>query len=70
MNRVYVCTDFVGHWPVGVSAVVFASDEATARDLLTAELAGRGLGDQSQQFTLRELDAASPRAVVLNDGDY
>ena len=70
MNRVYVCTDFAGHWPVGTSAVVLAPDESTARAMLTAELAAAGLSDQPNPLALRGLNHGESRAVILNSGDY
>ena len=67
--RVFYSRDFRGHWPVGTSAVVAARDLDEARALLTAQLAGVGLGND-QPFTLTELQTDTPHVVVLQDGDY
>lgn len=68
--KLFTCTDFLGHWPVGTAAVVVAPDEAIARTLLLAVLREHGLGDQSAGFTLIEVNTTVPNAVVLRDGDY
>lgn len=65
--RVFVSTDFTGHYPVGVSAVVFAENEDEARVALSNELAAH---DLKFDGTLRELNARVPRAFVLQDGEY
>jgi hypothetical protein len=69
-NRVWVSTDFKGHYSVGVAAVVVAPTGAEARKLLAAELTAHGLGDQPDGFTLREVGLTAPAAEVLNNGDY
>jgi len=68
MNKVFTCTDFQGHWPVGVSVVIVATDERHAKNLLARALRHDGLvvGD----FTVQELDTSHPWALLLNDGDY
>jgi len=67
--NVYTCTNFVGHWPVGTSAIVVASDEEMARCLLSEkfELQGLKLDDHA---TMVELNLAVAAAIVLTDGDY
>lgn len=67
--RVFYSTDFKGRWPVGTSAVVAAIDEDDARRRLQAELAAIGLGNQTG-FTVTELSTDTPRAVILQSGDY
>lgn len=67
--NVYTCTDHDGHYPVGVSSLIVAENEAEARRLLIQELAEHGL-KQTTPFTLRLMNVSAPRAFVLQDGDY
>jgi hypothetical protein len=66
--NVYTCVDHDGHW-VGVASVVVAETEDVARDLLKSELKEHGL-DHTKPFTLRRINTAHPKALVLQDGDY
>ena len=66
--EIYTCVDHDGHW-VGVASVVVANSEPEARGLLQAALHEHGL-DEQKPFTLRRLNTSSPRAFVLQDGDY
>ena len=66
--KIFTCTDHDGHW-VGVASVVVAPSEEIARRLLSVELRSLGLNG-NKPFTLRVLDTAEPKAVVLQDGDY
>lgn len=51
--------------------MVVTADEAEARRLLDAELATHGLrGWSAVPYTLREVRADVPVAVVLQNGDY
>lgn len=69
--KVFVCTDHDGHWPVGVASVVVAPDSATAIAMLNDELFHRGLAlSDKHPFTLKEIDATKPIALMLCDGDY
>lgn len=67
--KVYVSTDFEGHWPVGSAAVVVAENESDAATLLSAELLKHGL-PAGGTFTLREVPTDKATAVVLCDGNY
>lgn len=67
--KVFVCTDFTGHWPVGTSAVMIASTIEEAGKLLRKELEKYGL-DPNDEFTLTEILTQEPKAVILNDGNY
>lgn len=67
--RIFTCIDFEGHYPVGTTAVVAATDATEARELLTAALNARGLV-QDRPVTIVEMDVTTPRAYVLRDGDY
>jgi len=68
--NVYVCTDHKGHYPVGVSSLIVAENEDEARRLLIAELAEHSLKQGDKPFSLRLMNVSSPRAYVLQDGDY
>jgi hypothetical protein len=66
--RVFTCSDYAGHYPVGTASVIVAPDEPSARDLLCRALTERGFNDHSVSLT--ELDTSSPKAIVLRDGEY
>lgn len=66
--RVYVCIDHNVHNPVGGASVVIAENEQQARLLLREELIRNGLDDDD--FTLQEVDSSSPKAIILDDGQY
>ena len=68
MMRVFVCTDHAGHYPVGTASVVLAPTREDAERMLAVALAEKSL--PALGFTLRELPATEPRAVVLCDGEY
>jgi len=67
--KVFVSTDHETHWPVGGASVVVAEAEADARTLLTEALKKHGL-QQTEPFTLTEIDTTVAAAHVLSDGDY
>jgi len=67
----YVCTDFEGHWPTGVAAVIQAHTEEQARQLLDEALRRRGLPGLASEDQVKQLDTTDqPQAYVLCDGDY
>lgn len=67
--RVWTCTDFTGHWPVGVAAVVVAETAEQAAAMLSREVSA--ITPQAVDVaSLVELDTRAPCAVILNDGDY
>ncbi len=69
--KVFTVTNFVGHWPIGVAAVVVADDRKKARKLLDAALDKKNLMvKQEKKYDLDELDICSPQALVLCDGNY
>lgn len=67
--KVYTCIDHACHWPVGVASVIVASNEIEARALLVIELRKTGL-EQTDPFTLQDLDLNIAKATVLCDGNY
>ena len=64
----YVCTDFEGHYPVGVAAVIIAKDHKQARKLLDEELKARDLPAGKGKISLQ--DMSEPYAAILCDGNY
>lgn len=70
--KVFTCTNFEGHYPVGAAAVVVARDEKKAKELLDLELRTQGL--ELGDATLTEICMASsttePVVLVLADGNY
>lgn len=66
--KVFVCNDFVGHFPTGSAAVIVATSEKHARALLGDQLRARGL--DAEQFTVRPLDASKAGVEILHDGNY
>lgn len=67
--KLFASTDHKGFWPVGSASIVVAEDEANARALLDAALIERGLGID-EPYTLKEVDTATPAAIILCDGNY
>lgn len=68
--RVWTCTTFEGHHPVGTSAVIVADDKEEARRLLNSALICAYLPPLLDKDELVELDLEKAHAVVLQDGDY
>lgn len=67
--NVYVSTDFEGRYPVGVCAVVVASDIEEARQLLDYQIHEKRL-PASPDLTITKIDLSEPSAEILLDGDY
>ncbi len=68
--KVWTCTGFEGHYPVGTAAVVVAETVDQAVDFLNAELRHRGLSPSVTADKLKPLPTHAPGALVLADGDY
>lgn len=71
--RVYTCTNFRGKNPVGVAAVVVATDITDAERVLRQILFDKGLPQKEGWVPLLRLVdtwAAGHYALILNDGDY
>lgn len=66
--KVYTCKGFEGHYPVGTSAVIVGKDYDECRWLLHKALLQAGLKEQA--VFMEELDLTTPKAIILNDGDY
>lgn len=67
--RVFVCSDFEGHYPVGSAAVVVAQNKTHAENMLNEELVRCGLSALGQK-TLQEVSMKTERAIILCDGNY
>jgi len=70
--KIYVNREFVGHWPVGTSAVIAARDRGHAKRLLLATLPIE-LAQKNRDLeldTFEQFDSEIAKAVVLQDGDY
>lgn len=71
MNRIFVCTNFRGYWPVGVASLVIAKDKREAKKLLDQKLRDAGIPIEGDgDYTLTEINIDSPGAVILNDGKF
>jgi len=69
--RIFTCTNFKGHYPVGAAAVIVANTEAEAETLLELELERIGLPQERHwQPELIELSPNFPGATILVNGDY
>ena len=70
-QRVYLCTKFTGHWPVGVAAVVFAETPKQAADILNGELeANHGLKGDATPEMMEWVNPVGRTCYVLCDGNY
>lgn len=68
--KVFTCTDFTGHYPVGTSAVVVATDEHAAVHVLEQALADAGIPQRIYACNFREVDMDEGNAIILCDGNY
>jgi len=68
--KVWTCTEFAGHYPVGTAAIVVAETAEQAADELNRELRRRCLSGAVTHEQMREFETETPGALVLADGDY
>lgn len=69
--KVFTCTSFTGHWPVGTAAVIVAKDKEEARAALAVELMERGLKvDDAATWEIKRLKTTVPSVTILRDGEY
>ena len=66
--KVYVCTDFSGHWPVGTSAIVVATGPDRAKAMLNYDLELMGLKSDAEH--MQKLDITVEAVHILQDGEY
>lgn len=68
--KVFYNTSFDGHYPVGVCAIVVASDANFAAKRLEIELKKAGLAQEISIESMKEIDITDPKAHILLNGDY
>lgn len=68
--KVYTCTSFFGHWPVGTAAVIIAADKTEAKEMLETALNDSGLPQIIEESDFTEISKSTPSAHILNNGDY
>lgn len=67
--KLWINTNFEGHYPVGVGAVVVADSADDAADYLSMFLNERGLPNaKADQF--REMPFVGGQVEILADGNY
>lgn len=65
--RLFVCTNFAGHYSAETAAIVFADDEMEAVELLKKELESIGLKFDGN---LKEITFKNKIAIILDNGGY
>lgn len=68
--KLFTCTEFEGHYPVGVAAVVLAVDETQAAAMLEEVLCITGLPQAILPTQLEEVSLLKPSVQILCNGDY
>ena len=69
--KYYICSEFEGHWPVGVAAVMRADNLDAAIRKLEDELSTRGLTQDIKPGNVVCLDDYTGElAIVMCDGNY
>lgn len=68
--KVYTCTAFKGHYPVGASAVVIAQSRMQARQMLLEELKEIGLEQDVKEADIEQLSLSRASVHILQDGNY
>ena len=68
--NIYTYTDFKGHWPVGVAAVMVAENRDQAVELLEKRLNRIGLAQTIDSKKVILVSTSSPHVLILNDGNY
>ncbi len=70
-QRIYLCTKFSGHYPVGCAAVVIADNAEIAAEILNGELrSNHGLNGDATAEMMEEVHPVGRTCYVLCDGDY
>ena len=68
--RLFTCTEFKGHYPVGVAAVIVATDETQAIMLLEERLTAQGLRQKIKLDQIIPVPLSFPNCQILCNGDY
>lgn len=66
--KIYTCS-FIGHWPIGACALIFATGSQDAEKRMRAARVAEGL-DETQDLEFDEMDMNSAKAHILLNGDY
>ncbi len=71
MKKIYTNNSFLGHWPVGTSAVVIAENATEAAYLLNEELKKHNLKSNVPENHMEEFPSNDDEKVrILQDGNY
>lgn len=68
--RLWYCTSFQGHWPVGTAALAIAATKEEAAHQIGVELKARGLPGDVDPESIHEMAYDTPKALILLDGSY
>lgn len=70
--KVFTCTNFHGHYPIGTAAVIVADDKAAALTALLQILSEVGLPQTPEDIDCLVLQEVpmSPGVMILCDGNY
>lgn len=68
--KVFTCTEFAGHYPVGVAAVIVAASPELAARHLERTLAEAGLPQKIDPSTMEHIKSRTASCTVLLDGNY
>lgn len=69
--KMFLCDSLKGHWPVGGEAIVIAEDIDQAVELLQRQVELEGMPQQTVRAEqLEEVPFATPKAIIINSGDY
>lgn len=68
--KLWTCTEFTGHYPVGTAALVVANDEEQACRMLEDVLLANGLRQEIKPEMLKRVSMGATRAILLCDGNY
>ena len=67
LNKIWVCVEFKGRYPVGTSAVALARTSEKAAKLPEQELSKIGLTQEIKPSMMQLLEKD---VLILNDGNY
>jgi len=68
--RIFTCTTFDGHWPVGTAAVIVAQNLDQAISSLEKALSETGLPQKITPEDVKEVCITQAQVIILNDGNY
>lgn len=68
--KLWTCTTFSGHWPVGTAAIVIANNVDYACIALEDDLRKQWLSQTITPDMLEQVKFDAPKVIVLNNGDY